>query len=165
MDNFKRLSFIKIDSKAAPSLQLKCNELKRARLADDLNEKLAKRPGPLELVESGILVSNDSALTEAIRDGKITYPRTTDSLLVMGGGGAHHPHLNSLNVTSPVEFTAGGPSGLDEENSNFSQATTATTSSSSYNFINSPVGSVASAATTTTASPRPKTLSNFFNLI
>lgn len=74
------------------------------------------------------------------------------------GGGAHqqlHPHLNSLNVTSPVEFTAGG---LDEENSNFSQATTATTSSSSYNFVSSPVGSVASAATTT-ASPRPKTLS------
>lgn len=64
------------DSKAAPSLQLKCNELKRARLADDLNEKLAKRPGPLELVESGILVTHDSTLTEAIKDGKISYPRT-----------------------------------------------------------------------------------------
>lgn len=62
---------------AAPSLIRKCTELKRARLADDLNDKLAKRPGPLELVESGILVSSDQALTDAIKDGKIQYPRTS----------------------------------------------------------------------------------------
>lgn len=62
---------------AAPSLIRKCTELKRARLADDLNDKLAKRPGPLELVESGILVSSDKALTDAIKDGKIQYPRTS----------------------------------------------------------------------------------------
>lgn len=30
-------------------------KLKRARLADDLNEKIAQRPGPLELVEKNIL--------------------------------------------------------------------------------------------------------------
>lgn len=46
-------------------------------MADDLNEKLAKRPGPLELVESGILVSSNRSLTEAIKDGKIVYPKTS----------------------------------------------------------------------------------------
>lgn len=30
-------------------------KLKRARLADDLNEKIAHRPGPMELVEKNIL--------------------------------------------------------------------------------------------------------------
>lgn len=30
-------------------------KLKRARLADDLNEKIAQRPGPMELVEKNIL--------------------------------------------------------------------------------------------------------------
>lgn len=30
-------------------------KLKRARLTDDLNEKIAQRPGPMELVEKNIL--------------------------------------------------------------------------------------------------------------
>jgi hypothetical protein len=54
------------DSKAAPSLQEHQRKLKKARLADDLNDKLLNRPGPLELVEYGILVS-DTSLTEAIK--------------------------------------------------------------------------------------------------
>lgn len=41
-------------------------KLKRARLADDLNEKIALRPGPLELVEKNILPV-DSAVKEAIK--------------------------------------------------------------------------------------------------
>lgn len=36
--------------------------LKRARLAQDLNEKLALRPGPLELVQKNI-IPLDSAVT------------------------------------------------------------------------------------------------------
>lgn len=36
--------------------------LKRARLAEDLNEKLALRPGPLELVQKNI-IPLDSAVT------------------------------------------------------------------------------------------------------
>ena len=39
--------------------------LKRARLADNLNEKIAQRPGPMELVEKNILPVDDS-LKEAI---------------------------------------------------------------------------------------------------
>jgi hypothetical protein len=41
-------------------------KLKRARLADDLNEKIALRPGPLELVEKNILPM-DSSVKEAIK--------------------------------------------------------------------------------------------------
>lgn len=50
---------------AEPSLQATQMKLKRARLADDLNEKIAQRPGPMELVEKNILPV-DSSLKEAI---------------------------------------------------------------------------------------------------
>lgn len=40
---------------AEPSLHATQLKLKRARLADDLNEKIAQRPGPMELVEKNIL--------------------------------------------------------------------------------------------------------------
>ncbi len=43
------------ETHAEPSLQATQMKLKRARLADDLNEKLAQRPGPMELVEKNIL--------------------------------------------------------------------------------------------------------------
>ena len=49
--------------RSVPTAQMK---LKRARLADDLNEKIALRPGPLELVEKNILPV-DSAVKEAIK--------------------------------------------------------------------------------------------------
>lgn len=40
-------------------------KLKRARLTDDLNEKIAQRPGPMELVKKNILPV-DSAVEEVI---------------------------------------------------------------------------------------------------
>lgn len=40
-------------------------KLKRARLADDLNEKIAQRPGPMELVEKNILPV-ESAVEEVV---------------------------------------------------------------------------------------------------
>lgn len=49
-------------------------KLKRARLADDLNEKIAQRPGPMELVEKNILPV-DSSVKEAII-GKQYYNAT-----------------------------------------------------------------------------------------
>jgi len=45
-------------------------KLKRARLADDLNEKIALRPGPLELVEKNI-IPVDSAVKEAIKGREV----------------------------------------------------------------------------------------------
>ena len=67
-----------LDSIAAPSLQSVCQKIKKLKKLDDLNERLNNRPGPLELIESRILVASDTTFTEAIKDGKIVYPRTSD---------------------------------------------------------------------------------------
>ena len=128
---------------AAPSLVRKCAELKRARLADDLNDKLAKRPGPLELVESGILVSSDRTLTDALKDGKLQYPRTStyiqqleqqvnydQSLFSLDEGNLNYLNFNFSNLT-------------DNEDSNSSTSTTktnntlASTATSSTNMVTS----------------------------
>ncbi|XP_050922190.1 myocardin isoform X4 [Lates calcarifer] len=50
--------------------------LKRARLAEDLNEKLALRPGPLELVQKNI-IPLDSADMTTVNHGK--FPKQDDS--------------------------------------------------------------------------------------
>ncbi|NWS10378.1 MKL1 protein, partial [Pachyramphus minor] len=63
---------------AEPSLQAKQLKLKRARLADDLNEKIAQRPGPMELVEKNILPV-ESSLKEAIIVGQVNYPKVADN--------------------------------------------------------------------------------------
>lgn len=57
---------------AVPSLQATQLRLKRARLADDLNEKIAQRPGPMELVEKNILPV-DSSVKEAIIGENANY--------------------------------------------------------------------------------------------
>ncbi|KAL7669224.1 hypothetical protein ACOME3_009889 [Neoechinorhynchus agilis] len=62
------------DTNAAPSLQLQQHNLKRAKLADNLNVKLAKRPGPLELVEHNIL-ETPIPVKEALKDGLIVFER------------------------------------------------------------------------------------------
>ncbi|XP_058565833.1 myocardin-related transcription factor B isoform X10 [Neofelis nebulosa] len=51
-------------------------KLKRARLADDLNEKIAQRPGPMELVEKNILPVDSSVKEAIIGVGKEDYPQT-----------------------------------------------------------------------------------------
>lgn len=43
------------ETSAEPSLQAKQLQLKRARLADDLNDKISQRPGPMELIHKNIL--------------------------------------------------------------------------------------------------------------
>uniref|UniRef100_A0A5F9DMT3 Myocardin n=1 Tax=Oryctolagus cuniculus TaxID=9986 RepID=A0A5F9DMT3_RABIT len=61
--------------RSLPSAQMK---LKRARLADDLNEKIALRPGPLELVEKNILPV-DSAVKEAIKGNQVNFSKPADA--------------------------------------------------------------------------------------
>ncbi|XP_040212811.1 myocardin-related transcription factor B isoform X3 [Rana temporaria] len=62
---------------AEPSLQATQMKLKRARLADDLNEKIAQRPGPMELVVKNILPV-DSSVKEAIQ-GEDDLTENTDA--------------------------------------------------------------------------------------
>ena len=63
------------DTTAAPAIQKTQCQLKRARLADDLNDKIAARPGVLELVANNIL-EIDPNLKEAIQGGRIKFPMT-----------------------------------------------------------------------------------------
>lgn len=53
------------ETSAEPSLQAKQLLLKRARLADDLNDKISQRPGPMELIHKNILPVH-SSLKQAI---------------------------------------------------------------------------------------------------
>ncbi|KAM6049701.1 myocardin isoform 6-T11 [Theristicus caerulescens] len=66
------------DSAAEGSIQSTQMKLKRARLADDLNEKIALRPGPLELVEKNI-IPVDSAVKEAIKGTQVSFPKAADA--------------------------------------------------------------------------------------
>ncbi|XP_044105064.1 myocardin isoform X1 [Neovison vison] len=61
--------------RSIPTAQMK---LKRARLADDLNEKIALRPGPLELVEKNILPV-DSTVKEAIKGNQVSFSKSADA--------------------------------------------------------------------------------------
>jgi hypothetical protein len=63
------------DTTVAPAIQKTQRQLKRARLADNLNDKLATRPGILELVANNIL-EIDPSLKEAIQGGRIQFPST-----------------------------------------------------------------------------------------
>lgn len=49
------------ETQAEPSLQATQVKLKRARLADNLNEKIGQRPGPMEVLEKNILAVNSTA--------------------------------------------------------------------------------------------------------
>lgn len=55
------------DTKIDPSLHERQRLLKRARLVDDLNDKLIHRPGPLDLMKGNILKTDDEKLMEAIQ--------------------------------------------------------------------------------------------------
>ena len=61
---------------AEPSLQSTQMKMKRAQLVDDLNEKIAQRPGPMELVEKNILPVDSSVKEVIIGIGKDHCPQT-----------------------------------------------------------------------------------------
>lgn len=56
------------ETQAEPSLQATQMKQKRARLADNLNEKIAQRPSPMELVEKNILPVDPTV--EEVLDGR-----------------------------------------------------------------------------------------------
>lgn len=63
------------DTKIDPSLHERQRLLKRARLVDDLNDKLIHRPGPLDLMKGNILKTDDEKLMEAIQGSLMFYCR------------------------------------------------------------------------------------------
>ncbi|CAF3268281.1 unnamed protein product, partial [Rotaria sp. Silwood2] len=68
------------DSQCAPSLQHAEHALKRARLADQLNNRLVNRPGPLDLIQHNILhidTKEHPNLEQAIQGGQIPFNTTS----------------------------------------------------------------------------------------
>ncbi|XP_075134507.1 myocardin isoform X1 [Leptodactylus fuscus] len=66
------------ESSAEGSTQAAQMKLKRARLADDLNERIALRPGPLELVEKNI-IPLESTVKEAMKGNSVNYSKSVDA--------------------------------------------------------------------------------------
>src|SRR5699024_5967021 len=64
-----------------PSYYEQQRKLKKARLADDLNERLSQRPGPLELIKGNIL-HTDETLEQAIKDGQITFKKNCEGEII-----------------------------------------------------------------------------------
>ncbi|XP_041431661.1 myocardin L homeolog isoform X2 [Xenopus laevis] len=60
---------------SAQAAQIK---LKRARLADDLNERIALRPGPLELVEKNI-IPVESTVKEVFKGNQVNFSKSVDA--------------------------------------------------------------------------------------
>ena len=61
-----KISILFTDTTVHPSLQERQRQLKKARLQDSLSDRLANRPGPLELVERNIL-QGEQQLVETIK--------------------------------------------------------------------------------------------------
>ncbi|POS87777.1 hypothetical protein EPUL_000372 [Erysiphe pulchra] len=59
---------ILLSTSAAPSLQGQQKELERKMRADSLNDKIAKRPNPEDLVKKGILTDADRLYEERIEE-------------------------------------------------------------------------------------------------
>lgn len=63
-----------------PSLAERQRKLKKARLADHLNDQLSHRPGPLELIQKNIL-HTEEPIEHAVKAGRIPYKATCEGQL------------------------------------------------------------------------------------
>lgn len=77
-----------------PSLAERQRMLKKAKLADQLNDQLSHRPGPLELIQKNIL-HTEEPIEEAVKNGRIPYKATSEGQL-------NRPQLPS-NYINPEE--------------------------------------------------------------
>ena len=86
-----------------PSLLEKVGKLERQRIADQLNERLLRRPGPIELIQERILPV-ESPIQNAVDQGNLDYQQTVSP----ASSHADSPSLtdlesgiHTLNCTSP----------------------------------------------------------------
>ncbi|CAH1132534.1 unnamed protein product [Ceutorhynchus assimilis] len=87
---------------ADPSLAERQRMLKKARLADQLNDQLSHRPGPLELIQKNIL-HTEEPIEQAVKTGQIPYKATSEGALKR----PQHPH----NYINPEEDSQGSSEG------------------------------------------------------
>ena len=65
-------------------------KLQKAQLAHRLSDQLAHRPGPLELIEKGILETDNLQVQNAIRNGQVHYDKV-DSIYAINPGTQFEP--------------------------------------------------------------------------
>lgn len=97
------------DTTISPGLQDKQRQLKKARLADDLNDRLSHRPGPLELIKGNILVA-DERVAQAIKEGAIHFKATCEGEPVKHPPPLFHledPETSSDGTRSPQDSIFG----------------------------------------------------------
>lgn len=95
------------DTSVSPGLQDKQRQLKKARLADDLNDRLSHRPGPLELIKGNILVA-DERVAQAIKEGAIHFKATCEGEPVKHPPPLFHledPETSSDGTRSPQDLS------------------------------------------------------------
>ena len=106
LHNFAIHSFyfvVYTDVRVDPSLLEKVGKLERQRISDQLNERLLRRPGPIELIQERILPV-ESPIQNAVDQGNLEYQQTVSP----ASSHADSPSLtdlesgiNTLNCTSP----------------------------------------------------------------
>ena len=92
-----------VDSRADPSLLDSLSKLERQKIADNLNERLLSRPGPIELIQDRILPV-DSPIQNAIEHGNVIYEQTmspTSSTADSPSLSELETGITTLNCTSP----------------------------------------------------------------
>ena len=78
-------------------------KLQKAQLAHRLSDQLAHRPGPLELIEKGILETDNLQVQNAIRNGQVHYDKV-DSIYAMNPGTLtqFQAHAKAFNPTFSI---------------------------------------------------------------
>lgn len=82
-----------------PSLAEKQRMLKKARLADQLNDQLSHRPGPLELIQKNIL-HTEEPIERAVKEGLVPFKATCEGSLRRP---EHPSSYQTLEEDSPAE--------------------------------------------------------------
>ncbi|XP_076856233.1 myocardin isoform X2 [Brachyhypopomus gauderio] len=98
------------DSAIETSAQEPPSKLRRARLADDLNEKIALRPGPLELVEKNIIAVDSSVKEAALKVNHGKFPKQEDSYAFEEDSGSE-----SLSPEQPLSDESQSSAGVFAE--------------------------------------------------
>ena len=105
-----------IDSKIDPSLLEKVGKLERQKIADQLNERLLTRPGPIELIQDRILPV-ESPIQHAIDHGNVDFENTVSP----ASSHADSPSVSELETGINTLNCTSSPSPPPNEN-NFSEA-------------------------------------------
>ena len=87
-----------------PALQAKQLQLRKIKLADVLNDKLAHRPGPLQLLQNGII---EPQLSQVVKDCELddSSPPNESPTTSVGGNSRELPGISLQSAATGSSFT------------------------------------------------------------